>query len=127
MSDAVQITSEIKKLDVYAILCSLLYELHKVPEYSVISEMCYIIKDRESIDKFLSYFSGTTVTFPTKEEFDHAMQVLLLYHYSEVEKRPWKDALALAGYPSSKGKKAHNELNALKETLEKYNIGNRNY
>ena len=62
-----------------------------------------------------------------KKELADLVQVLLLFQYYEIEKRPWKDAVLLAGFPPSKGKYAKNQLGRLKETLKKYNFGNRTY
>jgi hypothetical protein len=98
----------------------------KIPEYSIISELCYIL-DVDSFMKLIKYFKGQTIRIPTEEEFCEAIKILLLYHYSEIEKRPWKDSLALAGFSSSSGKLAHNKLDKLKETLQSYNVGNRDY
>ena len=121
-----EIIADINQKDVYSILCSFLYEMKSIPEYSLISELCYLL-DVDSFMKLIRYFKGQTITIPTEEEFCEATKVLMLYNYSEVEKRPWKDALALAGFSSSSGKLAHNKLDKLKDTIKKYNFGNRNY
>ena len=126
-SNPSDIISKLTEIDTFSILCSLLYELRPIPEYSLISELCYMINDQKSIEKVFSYMAGKTVVFPTKEEFSNRIKVLLLYQFAEVEKRPWKDALLLAGYKTSNGKKAHNDLDKLKQTLAKYNFGNRQY
>ena len=52
---------------------------------------------------------------------------MLTASFYEVEKYSWKDAVSMAGFSSSKGKSAKNKLNKLKETIKKYNFGNRNY
>lgn len=121
-----EIISDLQQKDVYSILCSLLYDMTKIPEYSIISELCYIL-DVDSFMKLIKYFKGQTIRIPTEEEFCEAIKILLLYHYSEIEKRSWKDSLALAGFSSSSGKLAHNKLDKLKETLQSYNVGNRDY
>ena len=47
--------------------------------------------------------------------------------YYEIEKRPWKDCVKLAGLDTSSGKLAHNKLEKLKNTMTTYNFGNRSY
>ena len=121
-----ELVSKMQEQDVYSIICSFLYDLKNIPEYTTLSELCYLL-DVESFLKLIKYFGGQTVTVPTKEELVDTIQVLLLFQYYEVEHRPWKDAVTLAGFDSNRGKGAGNKLNRLKETLEKYNFGNRNY
>ena len=121
-----EILSTVSDTDTYAILCSFLYDLRNVPEYATISELCYMIQP-DDIKKFLSYFAGRTIKIPTVEEFNEAMMTLKLYQYYNVEKRPWRDCVLLAGFNSNNGKKAKNLLTTLEKTLESYNIGNRHY
>lgn len=128
MADTVsEVIGSMSNADVYSALLSFLYDMRNIPEYSLLSELCYLIKDKDSFINVLTYFSGQTVTFPTEEELSDAIQVLRLYQYHEIEKRPWKDAVKLAGYDTSSGKLATNKLNKLKETIKKYNYNNRQY
>ena len=128
MADTVsEVIGSMSNADVYSALLSFLYDMRNIPEYSLLSELCYLIKDKDSFINVLTYFSGQTVTFPTEEELSDAIQVLRLYQYHEIEKRPWKDAVKLAGYDTSSGKLATNKLNKLKETIKKYNYSNRQY
>ena len=121
-----EIVSKLQKKDVYSILCSFIYDLKDVPEYAMLSELCYLL-DTDSFLHLINYCSGQTIRIPTKEEFSDLVQVLLLFQYYEVEKYTWKDAVSLAGFPPSKGKFAKNKLEQLKKTIKKYNFGNRNY
>lgn len=121
-----EVVSKMNEQDVYSIICSFMYEIKKIPQYTALSELCYMM-DVESFLKLITYFGGRTIKIPTKEEFSEVIQMLLLFHYYKVENRPWKDSLALANIPSNRGKGALNRLQALEETFEKYNIGNRKY
>ena len=121
-----EIISKLQKKDIYAVICSFLYDLKDVPEYSTLSELCYLL-DTESFLHLINYCSGQTITIPTKQEFSDLVQVLLLFQFYEIEKRPWKDAVKLAGFSSSKGKAAKNKLDKLKQTIKQYNFGNRSY
>ena len=128
MADTVsEILKSMTDNDVYSAMLAFLYELHDLPEYSLLSELIYIVKDKESFANLLEAFAGKTVTFPTKEELADIFQVLKLYQYYENEHRPWKDSILLAGFDTRNGKIATNKLNRLKETIKKYNFGNRNY
>ena len=123
---ASELVSKIEEQDIYAILCSFLYDLKQVPEYSIISELCYLC-DVNSFKKLMVYLGGRTIRIPTKEEFSEVMQTLLLFQYYEVEKRPWKECVLKAGFDSKSGKMAKNRLEKLKQTIENINIGNRTY
>ena len=121
-----ELMSRLTKPDVYSVLCSFLYDLKEVPEYTTLSELCYLV-DIDSFMNLLQYFEGQTIKIPTKEEFTEVAQILLLFQYYEIEKRPWKDCVRLVGLDTSSGKMAHNRLDKLKETMGKYNFGNRQY
>lgn len=121
-----ELVSNLTKPDIYSALCTLLYELKNVPEYSALSELYYIL-DKPSMDLLMRYYEGQTVRFPTKEEVAELTQVLRLFNNYEVKKMPWKDAVRESGYDPSKGKAAKNKLEKLKEIMESYNYGNRKY
>ena len=112
--------------DTYALICNFLYDIKDIPEYATISELCYLL-DKNSFKNIVRYFGGRSFTVPTKKEIAEAIQVIKLYNFYEIEKRPWKDAVLLAGFSSSSGKMAKNKLEKLKATMKKYNVGNRNY
>lgn len=112
--------------DVYAILCGYLYEFKEIPEYSILSELVYLM-DSKSFINLIKYFEGQTIRIPTKEEFQNTIKVLLLLQYFEIEKKPWKESLQLAGFLTSEGRSAQKKLEKLKNTLQKYNYNNRNY
>ena len=121
-----EVVAALQQQDIYSIICGLIYELQGIPEYSILSELCYLC-DKDSFENILKYFSGKTISIPTKEEVSDSIKVLLLYQYYIVEKRPWKDCVLLAGYDSNNGKGAKNKLARLIEMLEKQNFGNREY
>ena len=127
MKDSInKVLSKFKEQDVYALICGYLYEFKKIPEYSIISELAYLLNS-ESFVNLVNYFEGQTFTVPTKDEFQSAIKVLLLLQYYEVEGRPWKESLIEAGYETCDGKAAQLQLNKLKTCIDKYNFNNRNY
>lgn len=118
--------NKFSKPDVYSVLCSYLYEFKEVPEYSTLCELAYLL-DSKSFTKLITHFEGQTIEIPTREEFFTCARVLLLFQYYEIEKKPWKESLLEAGFQSSEGKTAHNQLEKLKDAVTKYNYGNRLY
>lgn len=121
-----EILSNLSDQDAYAVICSFLHDLSNEPQYSLLSELCYIL-DKESLKRLLKYFSGRTIKIPTQEEVSDAIQIIMLFQLHEIEHKPWKDALEAVGFTTSEGKKAHNKLNKFREIIEKYNFGNREY
>ena len=116
-----KVLSKFKEQDVYALLCGYLFELRNIPEYSIISELAYLL-DRDSFVNLIDYFEGQTFTIPTKKDFQNAVRTLLLLEYFEIEGKPWKDSLKEAGFETSDGRVAQIQLNKLKNTLSKYNF-----
>lgn len=121
-----KVLSKFSEADTYALICSYLYEYKNLPQYSIISELAYIL-DSKSFINLIKYFDGQTIKLPTKEEFQVAIRTLLLLQYFEIEGKPWKDSLQLAGFDTSDGRAALLHLNKLKSAIEKYNYSNRNY
>ncbi len=120
------VLSKLDDKDIYSVLCSFLYDLHDDPKYTVLSELIYMC-DKKSFLNLIKYLSGNQVKIPTADEFSECIETLLLFHFYEIEHKSWKESIELSGYNNSTGKKAHNKLDKLKETLMKYNYGNRNY
>lgn len=126
MANITNLLANFKKQDVYAVLCAYLFELRELPEYSTLCELAYLT-DVNSFVRLMKYYEGQTIKIPTREEFQSAIRTLLLRQYYEVEQRPWKESLQLAGFQSSEGRAAQNRLNKLKEAISNYNYGNRDY
>lgn len=125
-SSVTDLLSKFNEPDIYSVLCSYLYEFKSVPEYSTLCELVYLL-DSKSFTNLIKYFEGQTITIPTREEFRSCIRVLLLFQYFEIEKKPWKESLQAAGFQSSEGKAAQNQLAKLKSVIQEYNYGNRNY
>lgn len=112
---------------IYSAILGFLYELKRIPEYSLLSEISFLTKDRESFLNLMEYFAGKTITFPTEDELADALKIIRLYQVHEIEGRPWKDAVKIVGFDSSSGKLAKNKLDKFKEMLKKYNFNDRSY
>ena len=88
------------KKDAYSNLLMLLFLSSDNPKYSLLNELVYLL-DEKSFLNFITYFSGQTIEIPPKDELISALNTLLLYQYNEIDKLPWKEALAKVGIPQS--------------------------
>ena len=70
--------------DIYSLMLFIIYKLQDIPEYAVLSEMCYLL-DGANLTRLLAYFSGKTIKIPTEEEFAMMANALLLYQYINVD------------------------------------------
>ena len=70
--------------DIYSLMLFIIYKLQDIPEYAVLSEMCYLL-DGANLTRLLAYFSGKTIKIPTEEEFAIMANALLLYQYINID------------------------------------------
>ncbi len=88
----VESLNALNKTDVYSLLLFTLYKMNDLPEYSTLSELCYIL-DGDNLSKFLSYFGGMTIKVPTLRDMRLLLQGLLLYQYVNIEEGDYNEAL----------------------------------
>ena len=79
--------------DIYSLMLFIIYKIQDVPEYAVLSELCYLL-DGANLTRLLTYFAGKTIRIPTEEEFATMVNALLLYQYINIEKNTLVDAQA---------------------------------
>jgi hypothetical protein len=82
--------------DIYSLILFILYKLQDVPEYAVLSELCYLL-DGNNLTRLLTYFAGRTIKIPTEEEFALMSSALLLYQYVNVDGKSLTEAQANLG------------------------------
>jgi len=70
--------------DIYSLMLFIMYKLQDIPEYAVLSELCYLL-DGANLTRLLTYFAGRTITIPTAEEFTDMTNALLLYQYINLD------------------------------------------
>lgn len=116
----------LKREDVFSVSSALLYSLKDIPQYSIVSELFYIL-DYENFLKLIKYYGGETVRIPSSEEIYSTMKILLLYQYREVEKLAWEDCLKKAEIPQEESKKYSTSLRHFKSLLKSHEIGKRKY
>lgn len=78
--------------DIYSLMLFLLYKVQDIPEYAVLSELCYLL-DGSNILRLFAYFAGKTITFPSEEEFVVLINALLLYQYVNIDGKSLTAAL----------------------------------
>lgn len=78
--------------DIYSLMLFVMYKIQDVPDYAVLSELCYLL-DGSNLTRLLTYFSGKTVKFPTEKEFVVVANALLLYQYINIDGFSLMDAL----------------------------------
>ncbi len=79
--------------DIYSLMLFIIYKLQDVPEYAVLSELCYLL-DGNNLTRLLTYFAGRTIKIPTEDEFATMVNALLLYQYINIEGNSLVDAQA---------------------------------
>jgi len=82
--------------DIYSLILFIVYKLQDVPEYAVLSELCYLL-DGNNLTRLLTYFAGRTITIPTEEEFAQMSSALLLYQYVNIDGKSLTEAQANLG------------------------------
>lgn len=108
--------------DVYSLMLFLLYKVQDVPEYAVLSELCYLL-DGSNITRLFTYFAGKTVTFPTEEEFVILVNALLLYQYVNIDGISFTEALAkLNDLTPKKKEKVRDLYLQILPVIKQYNI-----
>ena len=79
--------------DVYSLMLFVLYKIQDIPEYAVLSELCYLM-DSRSLTRLFTYFAGKTITIPTESEFKILANALLMYQKVNIDRKSYSDAIA---------------------------------
>lgn len=70
--------------DIYSLMLFVLFKVQEVPEYAVISELCYLL-DGANMTRLLTYFAGKTVKFPSESDLAVVTNALLMYQYINLD------------------------------------------
>ena len=111
----------LKQVDFYSILLFALYKMNDVPEYSSLSQLAYVL-DQKNLLNFFEYFGGQTITVPTIQEMESLVYSLLLYQYVKIDKMDYEKALDLIGHESCELRQVKKKYNALCKILENYSF-----
>ena len=108
--------------DVYSLMLFILYKIQDIPEYAVLSELCYLL-DGSNITRLFTYFAGKTITFPTEEEFAIVTSALLMYQYINIDGESYTAAQAKLTDLTAKQKEKASELYLkILPIMRQYNI-----
>lgn len=118
--------NRLNKEDALSISSSLLYSLKGYPQYSVVSELSYLL-DYDSFIKMITYYGGMTIRIPSAEEVNDMLKVLLLYQYYEVENYSWDKSLRKIEASPEESRSYKNKLIQLKKVLKDQEVGGRYY
>ena len=77
--------------DIYSLILFVMYKIQDIPEYAMLSELCYLL-DGANLTRLLTYFAGKTITIPTEDEFANMSKALLLYQYVNIEGKSLAEA-----------------------------------
>ena len=122
------IKNELQKLntvDIWSLMLFVLYNFQKIPEYSAISELAYVLDERNML-KLCEYFGGQTIKIPTIDQLEETLYAMLLYQYVDIEKISFDEAIHLLNVDKSKEKSIKNNYKTLKCVLSNYEISSRN-
>lgn len=122
------IINELKKLkqvDIWSLMLFVLYNFQKIPEYSTLSELAYVL-DQKNMLKLCEYFGGQTIKIPTIDQLEETLYSMLLYQYIDIEKIDEKEAMSLLRVDKLKEKHIKNCYKSLKHVLANYDISSRN-
>ena len=70
--------------DIYSLMLFVMYKVQEIPDYAVLSELCYLL-DGANLTRLLTYFAGRTVKFPTEKEMAIVTNALLMYQYINID------------------------------------------
>lgn len=115
---------KLKELDIWSLMLFVLYNFQRVPEYSSLSELAYIL-DKKNLLKLCEYFGGQVIKIPTIDQLEETIYGMLLYQYIDIEKVPEKEALELLRVDKSKEKQIKNCYKSVKYVLTSYELSSR--
>lgn len=108
--------------DIYSLILFILFKVQEIPEYAVVSELCYLL-DGANMTRLLTYFAGRTVTFPTEAEMSIVTNALLMYQYINIDGDTFTAAQNKLENLTKKQKDAVTELYVqLLPIMKQYNI-----
>ena len=108
--------------DIYTLMLFAMYKTKEIPDYAVLSELCYFL-DVGNLTRLLTYFAGRTVTFPSTDDFTVMSNALLLYQYVNIDGESLANAQAKLNVESKKLRDRITELYLqLLPIMKEYNI-----
>lgn len=111
--------SKFSETDLWSMMLFVLFKVKDVPEYSSLSELCYIL-DKKNFLKLCQYFGGTTITIPRIEDMEELLYGMLLYQYVDVEKIDYEKAITLIDKETVQKSVIVDSYRKIKKVLDQY-------
>jgi len=112
----------LNKEDTYSMALMLLYLSSDNPDFSVLSELVFIL-DKSNFLNFIKYFEGQTLKIPNIEQISESLKLLLLYQYYKINNMSFHEALQKAGFNLTDSASIRSKLNKFCSKINKYNFG----
>ena len=116
--------NNLKEADIYSVIMFALFKLRECPEYSTLSELCFIL-DKEPLLKLCEIFGGMTITIPTVDELELMTYALLLYQYVDIDNLSYEVACEKLKNKTINMLKIKNMYIKLREVLNNYSFSPR--
>jgi len=76
--------------DLYFVSLMILYLLRESEEYSLLSELTFIL-DKNSFLNLLKYYEGEEIKIPDRDDLTEVIMLILFYYYYDIKGLEWKD------------------------------------
>lgn len=116
--------NKLKQIDIWSLMLFVLYKFQNIPEYSGLSELAYIL-DEKNLLKLCEYFGGQTITIPTIDQLEDTIYAMLLYQYIDIENIAPEEAILLINVDKAKEKTVKSCYKSLKLVMSTYDITSR--
>lgn len=113
--------NELDTIDVYSLALFILYKLQGDSKYSTLSELVYLLDKNELFD-FINYYSGMTITIPTKEELKSVFDVLLVYIDVNINHKELQTAIGERNLNNNQLTEFINLYSKVSEIISNYNF-----
>ena len=121
MSSIKKELDNLKMNDTYSLILFVLYKIRDIDEYSVISELAYIL-DKEELLNLCEYFGGMTIRIPTINELESIINSLLLYQYVNIDGYSYDEAVDKIGFDSFQLRQVKKDYSKICSILDKYSL-----
>ena len=120
-SNILKALEELDKQDIYSLILFTLYRLKDVSEYSVLSELVYIL-DEKSFSRFLSYFEGQTIKIPKIQDLKNIINALLFYERKSNTDLTDDEILADLNVSEKEKDTLYETINLISEIIKEYDF-----
>lgn len=113
--------ASLKQQDIYSLILFALFKMRKIPEYSTLSEMIYIL-DKNSMLKLCEYFGGQYIRFPTIDELESIIYALVLFQQVDIESKDYEETLENLRHKTTNIKQIKDDYRKLRTILYEYDF-----